>query len=120
MAGDFNLILSPEDKNNENINRAMMGRFRRLVSDLELKDIPLMGRRYTWSNGRDNPTLVKLDLVLCTVDWEVIFPECFLQSQATEFLIIARWSSISVRVLSPSVVFTSRIFGASSQGFWRQ
>jgi hypothetical protein len=61
-----------------------MGRFRRLVSDLELKDIPLMGRRYTWSNGRDNPTLVKLDLVLCTVDWEVIFPECFLQSQATE------------------------------------
>jgi hypothetical protein len=47
MAGDFNLILSTEDKNNENINRAMMGCFRRLVSDLELKDIPLMGRRYT-------------------------------------------------------------------------
>jgi hypothetical protein len=44
MAGDFNLMLSTEDKTNENISRAMMGRFRRLVRDIELKDIPLMGR----------------------------------------------------------------------------
>jgi hypothetical protein len=27
---------------------------------------------------------VKLDRVLCTANWEAIFPECFLQSQATE------------------------------------
>jgi len=84
MAGDFNMIYSAEDKNNENLNRAMMGRFRRLVNDLELKEIPLMGRRYTWSNERDAPTLVKLDRVLCTADWEALYPECILQSQATE------------------------------------
>jgi hypothetical protein len=61
LAGNFNLILSAEDKNNDNLNRKMMGRFRRLVNDLDLKDIPLLGKRYTWSNGRVNPTLVKLD-----------------------------------------------------------
>lgn len=69
MAGDFNMIYSTDDKNNENLNRAMMGRFLRLVNDLELKEIPLMGRRYTWSNETDAPTLVKLDRVLCTADW---------------------------------------------------
>ncbi|KAL6615247.1 hypothetical protein ACP70R_037517 [Stipagrostis hirtigluma subsp. patula] len=61
-----------------------MGRFRRFVNDLELKEIPLLGRRYTWSNERHAPTLIKLDRVLCTTDWEAFFSECILQSQATE------------------------------------
>lgn len=42
LAGDFNLIYSSEDKNNDNINRAMMGRFRRFVNDFDLKEIPLI------------------------------------------------------------------------------
>ena len=37
LAGDFNMIYCSEDKNNENINRASMGCFRRLVNELELK-----------------------------------------------------------------------------------
>ena len=84
LAGDFNMIYCSEDKNNDNVNRAMLGRFRRFVNDLELKEIPLLGRRYTWSNGRESPTLVKLDRVLCTNDWEDIYPESLLQSTATE------------------------------------
>lgn len=84
MAGDFNMIYSVEDKNNKNLNRAKMGRFCQLVNDLELKEIPLMRRHYTWSNERDAPTLVKLDHVLCTADWEALYPECILQSHASE------------------------------------
>jgi exonuclease III len=84
LAGDFNMIYCSKDKNNENINRAMMGRFRRFVNDFDLKEIPLLGRRYTWSNERDSPTLVKLDRVLCTNDWEEIYSENVLQSHATE------------------------------------
>jgi hypothetical protein len=34
VMGDFNLIISAEDKNNENLNRSMMGRFHRLINDL--------------------------------------------------------------------------------------
>jgi len=84
LAGDFNMIYCSEDKNNENVNQAMMGRFRRFVNEMELKEIPLLGRRYTWSNERDSPTLVKLDRVLCTNDWEDIYSENILQSHATE------------------------------------
>jgi exonuclease III len=83
LDGDFNLIFKDEDKNNANCNRAMMGRFKRLIDDLALKEIPLHGRHFTWSNHQEFPTLVKLDRVLCTVDWEVIFPNCLLQSMAT-------------------------------------
>ena len=73
MLGDFNRIYKDEDKNNSNLNRAMMGRFRRLINDLSLKEIPLHGQKFTWSNLQDSPTLVKLDRVLCSVDWEQLF-----------------------------------------------
>jgi hypothetical protein len=39
VAGDFNLIVDAADKNNANLNRCMMGKFRRLLSELDLKEI---------------------------------------------------------------------------------
>jgi exonuclease III len=36
VAGDFNLIVDAQDKNNTNLNRRMMGKFCKLLSDLEL------------------------------------------------------------------------------------
>jgi len=68
LCGDFNLILSAEDKNNGNINRRMISRSRRVINDLALKEVYLNGRRYTWSNEQSPPTLVRLDGVLCTAD----------------------------------------------------
>ena len=47
VAGDFNLIYKDEDKNNSNLNRAMMGRFRRWVNDMAVTELPLHGRKYT-------------------------------------------------------------------------
>jgi hypothetical protein len=67
-----------KDKNNTNYNRAMVGRFRRFINDLALKEIPLHGRKHTWSNQQNSPTLVKLDRVLCSVDWEEKFPNYLL------------------------------------------
>jgi hypothetical protein len=46
----------------------MMGRFTKLVDDLALKEIRLHGRKFTWSNQPNQPTLVKLDRVLCSID----------------------------------------------------
>jgi len=63
VLGDFNLICKDEDKNNANLNRAMMGRFRRTLDDLALKELPLTGRKYTWMGGGTHPTLSKLDRV---------------------------------------------------------
>jgi hypothetical protein len=59
----FNLIYKDEDKNNTNLDRAMMGRFRRFKDDMAIKEIPIHGRKYTWTstNLGASPTLVKLD-----------------------------------------------------------
>jgi hypothetical protein len=83
IGGDFNLIYRAEDKNNGNLNRAMMGRFRRLLNELNLKELPLLGRKYTWSNERSSPTLVRLDRVFHTADWETLYPNSVLQSSAS-------------------------------------
>jgi endonuclease/exonuclease/phosphatase family metal-dependent hydrolase len=83
LVGDFNLIYRDEDKNNTILNRAMMGRFRRALNDLALKELPLIGRKFTWSGGGVSPTLSKIDRVFCSVDWENEFPNCLLQSTAS-------------------------------------
>lgn len=80
IAGDFNLIYCTEDKNNHNLDRAMMGRFRRALNDITVKEIDLLGRRFTWSNERTAPTLVRLDRFFCSTEWEAAFLDHLLQS----------------------------------------
>jgi hypothetical protein len=77
------MIYRDEDKNNGNLHRRMMGRFRRFLNDSELKEIYLHGRRYTWSNERETPTLVWLDRVFVSVDWEELYSGCTLRCLAT-------------------------------------
>jgi len=81
IARDYNLIYREEDKSNDNFNQAMMGRFRRLINDLGLKEIPLHGRKFTWTN---NDVSIKLDRVLCSVEWEELFSNCLLQFAASD------------------------------------
>lgn len=83
VGGDFNLIYQAEDKNNANLDRAMMGRFRCFLNDMSLQELPLLGRKFTWSNEREAPTLVRLDRVFVTTDWEQAFPDCLLQSSTS-------------------------------------
>jgi hypothetical protein len=63
----------------------MMGRFRRWINDLGLSEIPLHGRKFTWTSSFTSaaPTLVRLDRVFCTLDWEDQFPGCLLQGVAS-------------------------------------
>ena len=84
IIGDFNLILQDSDKNNSRINRRTMQRFRQTVAALQLLDIHLHGRRYTWSNEREQPTMVRLDRALASLDWEERFPDCHLQALASD------------------------------------
>ena len=79
IGGDFNMIASAEDKNNGNLHRAAMRRFRNFIADEELQDIYLHGRRYTWSNEREAPTLERIDRVLCTAGWATDHPRCMLR-----------------------------------------
>jgi hypothetical protein len=40
-----------------------------MIDDLQLDEIHLFGRLFTWSNGRDQPTLERLDRAFATVKW---------------------------------------------------
>jgi exonuclease III len=80
VVGDFNLIYQAADKNNTNLNRRLMGSFKATIDALHLKEIRLNGRRFTWSNGQDNPTLTRIDRFFCTPEWELLFPSCYLHS----------------------------------------
>lgn len=83
MVGDFNLIVNPEDKSNSRLHRGLMSSFRRLLSDLELKEIYLAGRRFTWSNEREAPTLERIDRVFASSDWDDLHPNVFLSALST-------------------------------------
>src|SRR4051812_9038131 len=50
-----------------------MGQFRRALTTCQLKEIKLQSRKYTWSNERENPTLVRLDRAFCNSGWDLMF-----------------------------------------------
>ena len=62
------------ERSNTNYPMQHMNRFRSLVSTLGLMDLPLQGRRFTWSNGRDIPTYVRLDRFLMSSEWSASYP----------------------------------------------
>lgn len=68
VAGDFNLLENPKDKSNAAVNRRMIARFRSKINMLELKELYLLGRKFTWSNERQRPTLEKIDHVFVSND----------------------------------------------------
>jgi hypothetical protein len=44
--GDFNLIYKTKDKSNSRLNRRLMGRFKAVLDELELRELPLHGRKF--------------------------------------------------------------------------
>lgn len=84
IGGDFNLIYQVANKNNGRINLRSMNMFRRLLDDLELQELHLQGRLYTWSNERDDPTLERIDRVFATEEWLDLFPDHNLRALASE------------------------------------
>ncbi|XP_073360120.1 uncharacterized protein [Aegilops tauschii subsp. strangulata] len=79
LGSDFNMIVAAAHKNNSRLNMRLIRRFCRFMADMELRDLYLHGRWYTWASEHENPTLVRIDRVLCTTTWESAFPSCLLR-----------------------------------------
>jgi exonuclease III len=80
ICGDFNLIYQAVDKSNGRLSRRMMGHFRRLLNDLELSELHLSGRLFTWSNEQLHPTLERIDRMFVSEGWESLYPRSYLQA----------------------------------------
>jgi hypothetical protein len=61
MLGDFNLMRRPENRNRPGGNANDMLLFNDIIHHLDLVEIPLKDRAYTWSNMQANTLLEKLD-----------------------------------------------------------
>jgi hypothetical protein len=83
VAGDFNLIVEAADKNRGVVNMRMMGLFRCFLNDVEWAEAQLTGRRFTWSNERSTPTMVKLNRWFHSAEWDACFPNSLLQALST-------------------------------------
>ena len=62
VAGDFNVILSPEEHSRGGSLNSNMRRFSEVIEDLELKDLPMVGGPFTWTGGVNNQFFSRLDL----------------------------------------------------------
>nr|CAD1821691.1 unnamed protein product [Ananas comosus var. bracteatus] len=78
--GDFNVLLSLNDKNGLPSNTSDILAFREVISDVGLINLPIMNKSYTWSNGRRSPTLERLDRALISQDWLLRFPRSTLKA----------------------------------------
>ena len=70
VGGDFNIIRRQNEKNKDNFNDRWPFIFNAIIESLDLREIDLSGRQYTWANRRPNPTYEKLDRILASVSWE--------------------------------------------------
>jgi exonuclease III len=74
IGGDFNILRSHVKNNNKNYNARWPFLFNVVIDDLNLRELKMSGRKYTWANARDNPTYEKLDRILMSMEWEQKFP----------------------------------------------
>ena len=61
IIGDFNLYRKPDDRNRAGGNVGDMLLFNNGISALGLVEIPLHGRKFTWTNKQHPPLLERLD-----------------------------------------------------------
>ena len=67
MAEDFNLMRDPHNRNRPGGDLTEMFVFNEAISALRLVDLPLQGRRFTWTNRQFEPLLERLDWFLTSV-----------------------------------------------------
>jgi hypothetical protein len=117
IAGDFNMILTAAEKNNSNLNRSVMARFRSFIQRHELNDTYLHGRLYTWSNEREDPTLSRIDKVLASVDWDLAHPDAILQALSSSVSDHAPIHLALSAAIRPKRRFRFELFWLKLEGF---
>uniref|UniRef100_A0A2N9FNM3 Reverse transcriptase domain-containing protein n=1 Tax=Fagus sylvatica TaxID=28930 RepID=A0A2N9FNM3_FAGSY len=81
VAGDFNVVKSPNEKLGGCILSGYENEFLQCVNSFEVDDYPAIGCFFTWSNKRDEDqfTAKKLDRVLVNNDWLCNHNHCIVE-----------------------------------------
>jgi hypothetical protein len=85
LIGDFNITRCPADKNTASINSSIASRFSQTIDTLELIELRLLDRLFTWTNKWAEPTLARLDRAfISTVSY--LGPPSYLRPYASHCL----------------------------------
>jgi exonuclease III len=60
-----------------------MSQFNHTIDYLQLLELDLNGKLFTWTNEQDDPTMSRIDRFLATTEWHDIFPQADLQAIGT-------------------------------------
>ena len=77
MGGDLNLIRNNKERNHGLGDQRLMNLFNSFIGQFQLRKKFCSGTRFTWSNKQQYPTLIKLDMILVSTNWEMFYPTCF-------------------------------------------
>lgn len=80
--GDFNYIRYPHNRNIGQGDTQNMSKFNEAINALGLVDIPLKGRKLTWSNMQEIPLLEKLDWFFSSESWTLSYPNTLVKPLA--------------------------------------
>jgi hypothetical protein len=62
-----------EDKSSGDFDNKWPSLFNAVIESLDLREIVMTGRQYTWAGSGDNPTYEKIDRILVSTEWEINF-----------------------------------------------
>jgi exonuclease III len=74
IGGDYNILRHPSEKNNPNYNARWPFLFNVVINGLNLRELEMSKRKFTWANNLAQPTFEKLNQILITTKWEEKFP----------------------------------------------
>jgi hypothetical protein len=74
IGGDFNLLRFRPEKSKGRFDGHWPFLFNAVIDSLDLREVSMTGRQFTWANSLPDPTYEKLDRVLMDTDWEDKFP----------------------------------------------
>lgn len=75
IMGDSNLFRKPKNRNKPGGDVNEMLIFNDALSSLGLIELPLYGRKFTWSNKQPAPLLERLDWFFTSSSWTTAYPE---------------------------------------------
>jgi endonuclease/exonuclease/phosphatase family metal-dependent hydrolase len=74
IEGDFNFLRFPFGKSKGQFDDHFPFLFNVVIDTLDLREVSMIGRQFTWANNLPEPTYEKLDRVLMDSDWEDKYP----------------------------------------------
>jgi endonuclease/exonuclease/phosphatase family metal-dependent hydrolase len=77
IGGDFNLLIFKHEKSKGHFDGHWPFVYNDVIDSLDLREVSMTDRQFTWANSLPDPTYEKLDRILTDTDWEDKYPMVF-------------------------------------------